>query len=159
MRDPETGLTSAITTQSYDVCKEKWNMILPDPLKDNRCGAIIDSKQRTIWRSNAQSQLPQSVIIDLGEVLEITGFTYLPTQQRYIDGTISHYKFFVSMDGENWGEPVSGGEFSNIRNSPVLQTRMFEPTGGRYIKFLAEIEINEKGFVTIAELGIVTKGE
>jgi len=65
----------------------------------------------------------------------------------------------VSKDGRNWGEPLSYGEFSNIRNSPVLQRKMFETTSGRYIKFVADREINELEFVSIAELGIITKGE
>jgi len=84
------------------------------------------------------------------------GFTYLPTQQRYIDGTISQYKLYLSEDGKRWGQPVSSGEFSNIRNSPVLQTLTFEPLPARYFKFVAEREINDASFVSIAELGIIT---
>ena len=57
---------------------------------------------------------------------------------------------------KQWGEPLSFGEFSNIRNSPVLQTKMFETTTGRFIKFVAEREINDLGYATIAELGVIT---
>ncbi len=96
----------------------------------HRVEAAIDANPRTIWRSNAEQGLPQAMVVDLGEDLELTGFTYLPTQQRYIDGTISYYKFYVSEDGKQWGDPVSSGEFSNIRNSPVLQTITFENTKG-----------------------------
>ncbi|RLD88452.1 MAG: alpha-L-fucosidase, partial [Bacteroidetes bacterium] len=103
-----------------------------------------------------EGSLPLNVVVDLGESLEVSGFTYLPTQQRYIDGTISHYKFYVSSDGKRWGEAVSEGEFSNIRNSPVLQTKIFETTSARYIKFEAEREINDLGYVNIAELGVIT---
>ncbi|MCK4750897.1 MAG: discoidin domain-containing protein [Bacteroidales bacterium] len=155
-RDPETGQSSAVSNRSYDICKEKWRVVLPDPRKDYKGGAMIDSNERTIWRSDMQESLPRTVVVDLGETLELSGFTYLPTQKRYIDGTISHYSLFVSKDGKQWGEPVSEGEFSNIRNSPVLQTRMFESTPGRFLKLVAEREINGKGFITIAELGIVT---
>jgi alpha-L-fucosidase len=157
VHDPESGQTSEISSMDFDICKELWQVIESDPGKDSRLGATIDSNERTIWRSNRQGTLPLGVVVDLGESLDLSGFTYLPTQQRYIDGTISHYKFYVSRDGKNWGEPVSQGEFSNIRNSPVLQTKMFETTGGRYIKFLAEREINDLGFVSIAELGIITR--
>ncbi len=99
------------------------------------------------------------MVVDLGETLVLSGFTYLPTQQRYIDGTISHYSFFVSEDGKRWGDAVASGEFSNIRNSPVLQTQSFEAKQGRYIKFVAEREINDQGFVSIAELGVVTSDQ
>jgi len=84
------------------------------------------------------------------------GFTYLPTQQRYIDGTISHYSFYVSMDGKSWGDPVSSGEFSNIRSSPIQQSLSFDQKQARYIRFVAEREINDKDFISIAELGVIT---
>lgn len=154
--DPDTEEFSAVTLQQYDICKELWRVRIPDPKLYHRVEAVIDANPRTIWRSNAKQGLPQAMVVDLGEDLELTGFTYLPTQQRYIDGTISYYKFYVSKDGKQWGDPVSSGEFSNIRNSPVLQTKTFENIKGRYIKFVAEREINDGAFASIAELGIIT---
>ncbi|MCK5135902.1 MAG: alpha-L-fucosidase [Bacteroidales bacterium] len=159
VRDPETGLASSVTTRNFDICKEKWNVVLPDPQNDHKGWLMIDANEGSVWRSDLQKELPQTIVIDLGETLALSGFTYLPTQQRYIDGTISQYRFYVSMDGKRWGEPLFMGEFSNIRNSPVLQTKKFDSIRGRYIKFIAEREINDKGFVTIAELGVVTTGE
>ena len=155
--DPESGLSSEMTTLNFDICKELWQVILPDPRKDYKAAAMIDSNDGTIWRSSRETSLPQEVVVDLGEIVLLEGFTYLPTQQRYIDGTISFYRFYLSLDGKQWGEPVSQGEFSNIKNSPVLQRKMFEATSGRYFKFVADREINNRGFVSIAELGIITK--
>ena len=157
VHDPESAQSSEISVLSFDICKELWTVIEPDPRNDSRGAVLIDSNERTIWRSDRKGSLPLEVVIDLGETLDLSGFTYLTTQQRYIDGTISHYKFYVSEDGLQWGEPVSEGEFSNIRNSPVLQSKMFEPIAGRFIKFEADREINDLGFVTIAELGILSK--
>ena len=154
--DPDTEESSGVTLQLYDICKELWSVLTPDPGVYHRVEAAIDANPRTIWRSNAEQGLPQAMVVDLGEDLELTGFTYLPTQQRYIDGTISFYKFYVSKDGKQWGDPVSSGEFSNIRNSPVLQTLTFEPQPARYFKFVAEREINDASFASIAELGIIT---
>jgi alpha-L-fucosidase len=156
VHDPESGRTSEISTLSFDRCKELWQVIDPGPDKDSRAAALIDSREQTVWRSGREGTLPVAVVVDLGETLELSGFTYLPTQQRYIDGTVSEYKFYVSQDGRHWGEPVSQGEFSNIRNNPVLQTKAFDVTGGRFIKFEADREINDQGFVSIAELGIIT---
>jgi len=109
----------------------------------------------SIWRSRQEDGLPQEVVVDLGENLKLSGFTYLPTQQRYIDGTISHYSFYVSRDGMTWGRPVSSGEFSNIKNSPILQTRHFEAVSCRYIRFVGEREIKEKSFMSLACLRII----
>jgi len=156
VHDPATGLSSSVSRHSFDVCKERWQMVRPDPASDPRAAAAIDANPRSIWRSSPDQGMPQELVVDLGEELELVGFTYLPTQQRYIDGTIGHYSLFLSGDGKLWGKAVSSGEFSNIRNSPVLQTRTFEPQSARYLKFVGEREINDKDFVSIAELGVLT---
>ena len=154
--DPESDEYSAVTLQEYDICKELWKVVTPDPKLYPRVQALVDANPRSIWRSKAEQGLPQAIVLDLGEDLVLTGFTYLPTQQRYIDGTISSYRLFLSEDGIHWSDPVSSGEFSNIRNSPVLQTITFEPEPARYIKFVADREINDGPFASIAELGILT---
>ncbi len=157
--DPATGESSSVTQHHFDICRELWKVLIPDPALYGGVEAVIDDNPRTIWRSKAEQGLPQAMVVDLGEDLELSGFTYLPTQQRNIDGTVSFYKFYVSMDGKLWGTPASSGEFSNIRNSPVLQTKIFEAKTGRYIKFVAEREINDLPFVSIAELGVITTGK
>jgi alpha-L-fucosidase len=156
VHDPGSGLSSSVSYRSFDICKELWQIVKPDPEMDRRAAATIDANPKSIWRSKAELGLPQSIVVDLGEVLELSGFNYLPTQQRYIDGTISHYSLFTGMDGRQWGEAVASGEFSNIRNSPVLQTITFEPVAARYIKFVGEQEINDQDFISIAELGVIT---
>jgi alpha-L-fucosidase len=150
-------MQSAASTQNFDIAKEKWRVVAPDPVKDPRVEFIIDDNAESIWRSAADKGLPQEIIIDLGENLMISGFTYLPTQQRYIDGTVSEYQFFVSPNGNNWGKPVSEGEFSNIKNNPILQTKTFVPAKGRYIKFTGNMEIEGKNFMSVAEVGIITE--
>ncbi len=155
--DPASGNQSAISSKAFDISKTNWSVISPNPEKDPRGTFLVDAREQSIWKSAAKDGLPQAVIIDLGEMLTLKGFTYLPSQQRYIGGTISHYRFYVSKDARNWGKPISGGEFSNIKNNPVLQTKSFKPVGGRFIKFVGEKEINNKNFISISEIGIITK--
>lgn len=155
--DPETGEQSPVTSQNFDISKIKWTVTSPDSEKDPRTKSIVDANEQSIWKSNPKDGLPQSVVIDLGELLILKGFSYLPTQHRYIDGTVSHYQFFVSKDGKNWENAVLEGEFSNIKNNPILQIKSFDAVEGRYIKFVGKKEINEKDFITIAELGIITE--
>jgi alpha-L-fucosidase len=159
VHDPATGISSSVSQQSFDICKELWQVVQPDPAEEPRVAASIDANPKTVWRSKAEQGLPRALVVDLGEELVLTGFTYLPSQQRYIDGCVSHFSFSVSMDGKQWGAPVASGEFSNIRNSPVLQTLSFEPHKARYIKFVGEKEINDKGFIGIAELGVISKAD
>ena len=154
--DPATGDISESASVEFDISKEKWKVVSPNPDIDPRGEFAIDEDERSIWRSDNKQDLPQSIVVDLGEMLQITGFSYLPTQQRYLDGTISHYQFFVSKDGSTWGQVISEGEFSNIRNNPVIQTKSFEPVSGRFIKFVGKKEIDDRNFMTIAELGVIT---
>ncbi len=155
--DPATGDESASNTKEYDICKERWTVIFPDPDDDPKVNFAIDDNEQSIWRSPDENAMPKSIVIDLGTSLTLTGFTYLPTQQRYIDGTLSNYEFFVSQDGKNWGVPVSRGEFSNIENNPILQTKKFNPIKGRFIKLIGNREINNRNFMTIAEIGVITE--
>jgi alpha-L-fucosidase len=155
--DPVAGIQSASSVQNFDVSKENWRVVTPDPGKDPRVDFIVDDNAESIWRSAADQGLPQEIIIDLGENLTISGFTYLPTQQRYIDGTVSGFRFYVSANGKNWGNTVSEGEFSNIKNNPVLQTKTFAPVKGRFIRFVGLKEINARNFISIAEIGIITE--
>ena len=95
--------------------------------------------------------------VDLGEQLNLKGFTYLPDQRRGDPGIIFNYAFYVSLDGKNWGTPVSKGEFANIKNSPVLQKINFKTVRGRYIKLQALSSAEENDRVGVAELDIITE--
>jgi alpha-L-fucosidase len=154
--DPASGSQSETSNKTFDISKQLWRAVGTNAQEASNIMKAIDDNEQSVWRSESKAELPISLVIDLGETLEIKGFTYLTTQQRYIDGTISHYRFFVSADGRNWAKPVSEGEFSNIGNNPILQTRNFKKVSGRFIRFDALKTIDGQGFVSIAELGIIT---
>ena len=101
--------------------------------------------------------MPVEIIIDLGEQLNLSGFTYLPDQSRWAGGYIFNYEFYVSSYGKKWGKAVSNGEFSNINNSPVLQQKSFNTKKGRYIKLKAISEANNDKRIGFAEIGIITE--
>jgi alpha-L-fucosidase len=63
----------------------------------------------------------------------------------------------VSKDGKKWGSPVSKGEFSNIKNSPVWQKKDFAKVDGRYVKLRALSPAFENGRIGIAEFGVITE--
>lgn len=151
--DPTSNLTSSIATQSFDIPKTKWNMV-GDWAKLPRSGNSIDGDPSTF--SFIPGTLPKDIIIDLGETYDINGFTYLPQQGKDISGAIVNFEFFVSSEWKRWGAPTIAGEFSNIRNSPILQRITFEPVKGRYIKLRANSTINNQPRVGIAELDIMT---
>lgn len=151
--DPSTGDSSPVSTENFDVVKEKWKVIGEYAL-ENETTSIFDGNENTAW--NLEQEPPADIVIDLGETLQLNGFTYLPDQGRWNPGIIFKYELYVSRDSKNWGEPVSEGEFSNIKNSPVLQENTFEPVSGRYVKLRALSPAEENGRVGIAEFGVLT---
>ena len=82
------------------------------------------------------------------------GFRYLPDQTRG-RGIISGYQFFVSGDNRNW-ELVSQGEFANIKNQPMWQTKEFNPILARYIRLRALQNTEGSDAVGYAEIDVVT---
>ena len=98
-----------------------------------------------------------SVIIDLGEVQALSGFTYTPIQSRWVSKVITHYSFYGSMNGDQW-KPLASGEFSNIMANPIQQKIAFsEQSKVRFIKLQPEkISGNAKNAI-IAEIGVITK--
>lgn len=152
--DPASEKSSTVVEVQFDVVKEKWK-VAGDFALISETEHIFDGNENSAW--NIDRELPLDIVVDLGEMLSLKGFTYLPDQGRWNPGIIFNYEFFVSEDGKNWGDPVSSGEFSNIKNSPILQKKEFEPVAGRYVKLRAISPAEEGGRAGIAEFGILTE--
>jgi alpha-L-fucosidase len=148
--DPASGKSSPVSEERFDVVKEKWQLQGDYASNGDR---MIDGNPNTAWVTSEKA--PVDVIIDLGEHLELSGFTYLPDQGRGSPGIIFQYEFSVGTDGKNW-KVVSEGEFSNIKNSPVLQEKKFAPVSGNFIKLRALSPAEENGRMGIAEMGVIT---
>lgn len=103
------------------------------------------------WTVN--NQIP--LIVDLGEVVSIKGFTYNPAEEKE---PIFNYVFSVSTDGKLWTE-MSKGEFSNIKNNPIPQFVKFDKnTDIRFFRF-ETIRGTDGGKpdAKIEQIGILTK--
>ena len=95
--------------------------------------------------------------IDLGKTTTITGFTYTPTQSRWVTGVMTHYRFYGSTDGKQWTE-LAAGEFSNIIANPVQQKVMFsKPASLKYIRLMPEKIMDDKNEAIIAEIGVIAE--
>jgi alpha-L-fucosidase len=69
-----------------------------------------------------RTKLPVDLVIDLGSTLMLSGFKYYPDQNSWQPSINYHYEFYVSGDNKNW-KLASEGEFSNIKNNPLWQTK------------------------------------
>jgi alpha-L-fucosidase len=118
---------------------------------------VIDGNPSTAWhhRRNRNARLPIDLVIDLGKTLELVGFKYFPDQTLWGPGIITDYEFYVSNDNEEW-KLVSQGEFSNIKNNPLWQTKKFDPEQARYIKLRALRNTENNNNIGYAEVDVIT---
>ncbi len=147
------GKSSPVSSETFDVSKQRWSVKGIFKGK-SQTEFIFDGDPETAW--SLENKPPVDIVIDLGENLNLKGFKYLPDQGRWNPGIIFNYEIYISKNGKNWGNPVSKGEFSNIKNSPIWQEKTFPVTTGRFIKYRALSSAEENGKVGIAEFDIIT---
>src|SRR5690606_15460599 len=115
--------------------------------------AAVDGDPQTLWLG--RSALPLPITIDMGRQQRISGFSYLPRQDRNTSGIISRYLLESSEDGVSW-QRIGEGEFSNIVANPIAQYIGFrEAISLRYLRFTALAVVNaadNQADVGIAEL-------
>lgn len=161
---PETRRESGIVARDFDLCPAKWEVldVSSEQADNNEEGyRAIDGDPRTNWITRWRPDAPlhpHFITVDLGEVLNLKGFTYTPRGDADFNGTIKTYQFFVSTDGTSWGEPVSEGEFDNIVNDPTKKYVHFEKSiEARFIKLVALSEIRGNPWASAAEIGVITR--
>lgn len=136
--------------QLSDVPVDGWQVVGGNA--DSR--KAIDGDRKTVWRASALMPL----VVDMGDKVEVSGFSYAPSIGEDLTGTIYKYAFYVSLDGQSWTKCEASGEFSNIMHNPVPYFVRFGKTyPARYFKLEPLSEINNKNVVTVGEVGVLTK--
>ncbi len=113
----------------------------------------FDGNPNTNWTTNQSSSVspPHNLQINLGDVYEIEGFKFLPRLPTQGIMT-SFYEFYVSEDGQNWGDPVAAGEFAKFFAEKDVS---FPRVAGRYVRIRPLGEHNGRNFIILAELNVV----
>ena len=79
----------------------------------------------------------------------------MPDQGLWNPGIITNYQFYVSNDNVEW-KLVDEGEFSNIKNNPLWQTKKFATEKARYIKLRALKNTEGNDNTGYAEVDVIT---
>ena len=87
--------------------------------------------------------------------IDSLGEVQVPDQALWGPGIITDYEFYVSNDNVEW-KLVSQGEFSNIKNNPLWQTKTFAPERARYIKLRALKNTENNNNLGYAEADVIT---
>jgi alpha-L-fucosidase len=150
--EPSSGKSSTATIEEFGLPRNEWKIV---GIEDENVYRILDGNLSTAWRHGNETKLPVDLVIDLGKELTLSGFKYYPEQNSWQPGIITHYEFYTSTDGKKW-KKTSEGEFSNIKNNPLWQTKTFEAVPARYIKFRALKNTENNTRIGYAEVDVIT---
>ena len=98
-----------------NLSRQGWSASADSADTSDNPGNAIDGNAGSIWHSQwdgAAPPPPHSFIVDLGRATVVRGFRYLPRQDKVSNGVIARFRFFTSVDGVGWGQPVAEGDFS-----------------------------------------------
>ena len=143
--DASFNKKSPVSSIRFDIPASTYMLVNP---KDEEAGVMLDGNGYTAY------YLPegkQQLELELKEEALISGFTYVPNQNRDASGHISNYQLYVN------NIKVAEGEFSNIKHNPIAQEIRFKPTKGKLIRLVAT-RITENGKrAGIGEFSVITE--
>ena len=123
-----------------------------EPLQEETMKEDWNNLPRSGWKQVSASPLT----IDLGKTVTLNSFTYAPAKAEAKPTMAFRYKFFVSVDGKNWKEVSTSGEFSNIMHNPLPQTVAFnQKVQARFIKLEATTPDAAVAKVNMDEIGVM----
>ena len=149
--EPASGKSSPAAVVSFDLPRTAWKV-----LASGETERMLDGDPTTAWHQDGNGKMPVDLTVDLGEVLNVKGFRYLPDPTIWGPGIIARYSFEVSKDGRSW-KTVSDGEFSNIKNNPVEQTKEFPAVQARYFRLTAFANTENNSNIGYAEINLITE--
>jgi F5/8 type C domain len=95
---------------------------------------------------------PHTLDIALGGTYEVWALSYLPRQDGSLNGTVLRYTIYVSMDGVKWGNAVATGTLTKDAAEKEL---VFKGRVGRFVRFVAQSEVNGYPWASAAEIIIL----
>lgn len=109
----------------------------------------IDDNVNSWWHTNytPKEDLPQSLTLDLSEIMSIGSYRYLPRPGAG-NGTITKYELQVSLDNEHY-ITIAAGEWALTAAEKTLN---FDPVRARYVRLL--VLEGKQGFGSAAEVNV-----
>lgn len=95
----------------------------------------------------------KELVIDLKENKKVKELLYYPDSSA--KGLIYKYELYGADELKNNVVLLSKGEFSNIKNNPVMQSISFDETTCRYLLLKAVQVVDEEEFISISELRVL----
>ena len=152
---PWAGAAGAAGGIERGVSRRNWRLAHVDSA-DPESGAgenAFDGDPLTVWHTHwreGPNPHPHGIHIDMGAPVEVAALGYLPRQQQ-ATARIADYALYLSLDGEDWGEPVAQGTFPNTADEQIVPV---PPTRARHFRLVALSEPTGRPSATAAEVFI-----
>jgi galactose oxidase len=131
-----------------------WTASASSQQTGNEASRVLDNNGATLWRSAYSPSvvaLPHTLTIDMQQTNVVNGISYQPRTDNN-DGIIYKHRVSISTDGITFTD-VANGYY--VRDNTVKYT-FFSTTTARYVRLVAESEINGNQFASVAELNVYT---
>ena len=139
-------------TCSFGLVKKGWSVSYDGTsVPEHWTDFAIDDSPDTWWAGSADGN--RTLILDLGEEAEISGFSYTPPSNSP-EGLVSKGTVSVSQDGTVWTGQEEF-EFGNILNNPVTRVhRLNSPAKARFVRIEITGVAGDRDSVAVAEFGL-----
>ena len=161
-RTYSNGTYGPIMSIYLGIAKDKWS-VSADSSHARQWDEkkAVDGDPKTFWHTSwadLSPGHPHTFTVDMGQIEDIRGFSYLPRQDRPIpDGMIETGYIEVSLDGKNWRK-IKDFTFGNLVNSPDQRIVFFDAKHSvRYFRLISTSGAAGKPYAAIAELDILSK--
>jgi hypothetical protein len=159
----ESGWTSVATARTLRgagvLPRGKWKVRKVDSEETaapgNGARQAFDGKPGTWWHTRwtgGSPKHPHTLEVDLGGQRMVSGLRCLPRQDGNPNGMIAGYTAYLSADGRDWGKPVAAGTWGKDFGEKEV---LFAPTKARYLRLVAESEVNGGDWTSLAELNLL----
>ncbi|MFD0762092.1 alpha-L-fucosidase [Lutibacter aestuarii] len=140
----------SISAKTLGILKNTWKVLeVSSEQQKHQAYFAFDENPTTYWQSTSGTN--HSISIDLGKLIALKGFEYLPPKNNIL-GMIEKGTIYTSTDGSSW-EYLDTFEFGNLINDPSPRTHYFNTKSSfRFVKIVTNTIAGNKSTATISEL-------
>ena len=144
----------AAPANGASISQEGWTVTVDSFQPGNEGPLAIDGNPDTFWHTEwtpVQAPLPHTITIDMKQVYNVDGFTYLPRQDGNFNGNIGQHQIFTSVDGITFTMVA----FGTFYDDATLKTSSWEPLQAQYVRIVALSEAGNRGpWTSAAEINV-----